>query len=195
MFACGCLTVTKAQTVPFGSTGFGSGQLGRDDGTNLNLETTTGDRDLRMSSSSGSTYGIYTIGKTGYYEWFANGVQRMYLTPSGLLGVGTATPDEKLTVAGKIHSQEVKVTATAGADFVFHKDYSLPGLTEVEKYVREKQHLPGIAPAKEMVANGIELGEMNIKLLQKIEELTLYLIDQKKEIGDLQKRIATLEKK
>jgi len=102
--------------------------------------------------------------------------------------VGSRTPDAgfKFTVKGKISAREIKVTATAGgADFVFAKDYDLPSLDFVERYIRENKHLPEIASAKEMKESGLLLGEMNIKLLQKIEELTLYTIAQQKEIESL----------
>jgi hypothetical protein len=86
----------------------------------------------------------------------------------------------QLTVKGKIHSREVKVTVDAGADFVFEEAYKLKPLSEVAEYISANKHLPEIASAAEMQKNGLDLGEMNIKLLQKVEELTLHLIQQYK---------------
>jgi hypothetical protein len=88
-----------------------------------------------------------------------------------------------------INSREVKVSVDAGADFVFEKDYALPSLHEVEKFVTENKHLPEIASAKEMQKEGINLSEMNIKLLQKIEELTLYVIEQEKKMKNQHNQI------
>lgn len=98
------------------------------------------------------------------------------------VGIGTSNPTSKLTVAGNIASREVKVTVDAGADFVFDETYNLPSLESVDQFIRENKHLPEIASAQEMQKDGINLSEMNIKLLQKIEELTLYVIRQDKKI-------------
>jgi hypothetical protein len=108
---------------------------------------------------------------------------------NGNVGIGTINPTSKLTVAGNINSREVKVSVDAGADFVFERDYALPSLQEVEKFVTENKHLPEIASAKEMQREGINLSEMNIKLLQKIEELTLYVIEQQKLITQQAKEL------
>lgn len=81
---------------------------------------------------------------------------------------------------GKLEAKEIKVTSSPTADFVFEESYELPKLEEVEKHIKEKKHLPEIASAKEMEANGVNIGEFQIKLLQKIEELTLYTIEQNK---------------
>jgi hypothetical protein len=100
---------------------------------------------------------------------------------TGNVGIGTTTPKEKLSVNGKIRAKEIKVETTNWPDYVFAKSYPLPTLQETEKHIKEKGHLPGIPSAEEVKANGIDLGTMNAKLLQKIEELTLYLIEMKKE--------------
>lgn len=99
----------------------------------------------------------------------------------GNIGIGTTTPDSKLAVNGTIHSKEVKVDMTGWSDFVFKKEYRLPTLEEVQKHITEKGHLENIPSQEEVLKNGISLGEMNAKLLQKIEELTLYLININKE--------------
>ena len=119
---------------------------------------------------------------------------------NGNVGIGTTDPGAwRLAVNGKIRAKEVKVE-TDWADFVFEEKYELPTLAEVEDHIKEKGHLKDIPSAGEVAENGILLGEINAKLLQKIEELTLYTIDQQKEIEtlnaqgiDQQKEIETLK--
>ncbi|WP_316632567.1 hypothetical protein [uncultured Flavobacterium sp.] len=108
--------------------------------------------------------------------------EQMRITGSGNVGIGTTNPQNKLDVNGTIHSKEVKVDMIGWSDFVFKKEYNLPTLAEVEKHINEKGHLENIPSENEVLKDGINLGEMNAKLLQKIEELTLYSIQQSKEI-------------
>lgn len=115
-----------------------------------------------------------------------NTEEKMRIINNGNVGIGTITPDEKLAVNGKIHTKEVRVDLTGWSDFVFEENYELPTLAEVENHIKEKGHLADIPSEKEVKANGIQLGEMNAKLLQKIEELTLYTIEQEKKIEILE---------
>ncbi|KAF2080628.1 hypothetical protein [Flavobacterium sharifuzzamanii] len=112
-----------------------------------------------------------------------SGFIAMEITGSGNVGIGQTNPNNKLDVNGTIHSKEVKVDMTGWTwpDFVFKKEYDLPTLEQVEKHIVEKGHLENIPSEEEVLKNGINLGEMNAKLLQKIEELTLYMIEMKKE--------------
>lgn len=95
---------------------------------------------------------------------------------------------------GRINNNPYVGSGTnAGADFVFEKDYNLPSLDSIDKFIQENKHLPEIASAEEMKKDGINLSEMNIKLLQKIEEMTLYMIEQNKKINELQKQNKNFE--
>ena len=114
---------------------------------------------------------------------------------NGKVGIGITNPTNKLDVNGTIHSKEVKVDMNGWSDFVFKKEYSLPTLEEVEKHIAEKGHLENIPSEEDVLKNGISLGEMNSKLLQKIEELTLYIIEQNKRIELQNERIFSLEQK
>ncbi|WP_240964190.1 fibronectin type III domain-containing protein [Flavivirga algicola] len=132
-------------------------------------------------------------------NWTLNNQNVYYNT--GNVGIGTTTPDEKLAVNGTIHTKEVRVDLDGWSDFVFEKDYKLPTLKEVEKHIKEKGHLKDIPSAKNVEEHGILLGDMNAKLLQKIEELTLYIIQQQKTLKEQdhknemqEKRLAELEK-
>ena len=111
------------------------------------------------------------------------------------VGIGTTNPDEKLTVKGKIHTQEVKVDMAGPLvpDYVFANDYKLKSLQEVEEYIKQNSHLPEIPSAKEIEKNGLMLAEMNMSLLKKIEEMTLYMIEMKKENANQNEKIKTLE--
>lgn len=113
------------------------------------------------------------------------------------VGIGTTAPDEKLTVKGKIHTQEVRVDMSGPLvpDYVFAEDYKLKSLQEVEDYITANKHLPEIPSAQEIEKNGLMLAEMNMNLLKKIEEMTLYMIEQNKKIEDLQKKIETITNK
>ncbi len=110
--------------------------------------------------------------------------ESMRITRYGNVGIGTTAPDAKLTVKGNIHTQEVKVdlNGAVAPDYVFLKDYKLKSINEVETYIKSEGHLPNIPSAAEMEENGIELKQMNLKLLEKIEELTLYSIAQEKKL-------------
>ncbi|AUP79676.1 tail fiber protein [Flavivirga eckloniae] len=124
-----------------------------------------------------------------------NGSDQMAIRHNGNVGIGTISPDSKLTVKGNIHTNEVKVDllGAVGPDYVFYKNYDLKTLQEVENYISEKGHLPNIPSAKDMEINGIKLKEMNLKLLEKIEELTLYTINQEKEIKALKSKTSEIE--
>jgi hypothetical protein len=105
---------------------------------------------------------------------------------NGHVGIGTTSPgDYQLAVEGTIGARKVEIKQSSWADFVFKPNYQLPSLQALENYINVNQHLPGIPSEAEVQKNGIDLGEMNKKLLQKIEELTLYMIDMKKEMEQL----------
>lgn len=120
----------------------------------------------------------------------------IFMTSSsdGNIGIGVENPKNKLEVLGTIRATEVKVE-TGWADFVFDKDYKLPSLSEVENHIATHNRLPEIPSEAEVKENGVNLGEMQVKLLQKIEELTLYIIEQDKKITQQQKQIDELSKK
>lgn len=98
-------------------------------------------------------------------------------------------------VCGTLRANEVKVDLQGGCDFVFKRDYKLMDLNKLEEFVKTNQHLPEIAPEKEMVENGVNMKELQMKLLQKIEELTLYTIEQNKQNEQQSDKIKALEEK
>jgi hypothetical protein len=106
------------------------------------------------------------------------------------IGIGTCQPQYKLDVKGTIRALEIRVeTIDKFADYVFEKNYKLRSLSEVENYISSNGHLPEIPSAEEVKANGVSLVEMQVKLLQKVEELTLYSIKQQKEIEELKAKL------
>ncbi len=145
-----------------------------EDATNSMIQFSDGVDDtgyLRLDGASGDL--IISKGSTN---------SDLVIDDGGSIGIGTSSPDEKLTVKGNIHAEEVKVDLSVpGPDYVFAEDYDLRSLEEIEAFIKSNNHLPEVPSAKEMEVNGIEVGVMNMLLLKKIEELTLYLIEVKKE--------------
>lgn len=109
-----------------------------------------------------------------------------WFTNNGGFGIGTSTPQYKLDVRGTIRAHEIIVN-TSGADFVFADNYKLRPLQEVKSYVQENRHLPEIPSAQEMQEDGMNVNDMVVKLLQKVEELTLYNIQLEERISELEK--------
>ncbi len=141
--------------------------------------------------------GNFTVGMYGSNDNVNNSF-RIYnkeemnfiISQNGNVGIGVTTiyPDEKLTVKGKIHAQEVRVdlNGSVAPDYVFEENYNLKSLQEIETYINKNKHLPEVPSAKEMETDGVYLKKMNLLLLKKIEELTLYLIEQNKRIEKLE---------
>lgn len=143
---------------------------------------------------------LFSLSATAQRNPFANLTEK-----NGKIGIGTTTPDELLTVKGKIHTQEVLVDldGAVAPDYVFETyyngfsemmpGYSLISLEELEAFLKENNHLPNVPSAETMQAEGISLKEMNLILLQKIEELTLYTLQQQKEIEKLKSKFSQTE--
>jgi hypothetical protein len=130
----------------------------------------------------------FTIGKLPHSGDPAEDITPlMTVLYDGNVGIGTTSPSVKLAVNGTIRAKEIKVETTGWPDFVFEDNYNPMSLSELENSIRKNKHLPGIPSASQVAENGINVGEMQAKLLQKIEELTLYMIDLKKE-SDLTRR-------
>ena len=145
---------------------------------------------LRQKTSSGHVVNLGGLGDHfGFFGYdkdrTANGYDHSMVMDlkTGNVGIGTfRNGGHKLAVNGSVGAREVKVELTNWSDFVFYKDYKLPTLEAVEMHIKEKGHLKDIPSAKDVEEDGIYLGEMNAKLLQKIEELTLYTIQQEKKL-------------
>lgn len=118
--------------------------------------------------------------------WSESGSVASY-TGDVAIGASNVPSGYKLAVEGKIRTREIRVDQDTWPDYVFDKDYDLPSLEEIKRHIDEKGHLPNIPSAQEVKENGVELGEMNRLLLEKIEELTIYLLDQRAEILDLKR--------
>jgi len=192
----------------------GGGKVGIGTSTPENKLTVLGQFGLYGSGLDGSTYQrfvLYSDAQNGLYfdapkdangnklpiefNWRGGGITPLRINGDGNVGIGTTTPDEKLTVKGKIHTEEVRVDLSVPApDYVFADNYNLPTLESIEKFIKSESHLPEIPSAKEMEENGVELGTMNMLLLKKIEELTLYQIELLKRLDNQNARIEKLEK-
>lgn len=128
-------------------------------------------------------------GSAGGSPVWQSSVPNIYFS-NGNVGIGTtAQPGIKLAVKGKIHARELIVNLNIpGPDYVFEKDYALAGLPEVESFIRQNKHLPGVPSAKHIEKNKLSLSEMNMVILKKVEELSLYIIDHEDRISKLEER-------
>ncbi len=133
-------------------------------------------------------WGVYISYYTDNTVYAPENIEVKYNTKiNGDLEIGTHTSyaNSQLLVKGKIKARNVEMTTSGWADFVFDSNYKLPALTEVDKYIGKHKHLPGLPSAAEVKENGVKVSEIQMKLLQKIEELTLYVIQHQKDLDAL----------
>ncbi|WP_289292200.1 hypothetical protein [Bacteroides sp. 41_26] len=147
------------------------------------------DHSLRISYNGNDNNGSCYINYSGDLRYrngsMTDDVPVVLFSKDNNVGIGTLDPQGyKLAVNGTIRAKEIKVDSD-WADFVFKKDYKLPTLGEVKKHITEKGTLPGIPSESDVKANGVSLGEVNALLLQKVEELTLYVIKLQEEVNEL----------
>jgi hypothetical protein len=146
-----------------------------------------GETDFISNQGSGVTGGF------SFYNYNNSGVTShlMSIQANGSVGIGTdITNGYKLAVKGNVIATSIKVQLMdVWPDYVFESNYKRMSLPELEKYVKSEKHLPEIPSAQVLTEGGIDLGEMNGKLLKKIEELTLYLIEQNKQIELLKEKV------
>lgn len=149
-----------------------------------------------FTSCKAQTVGNTATNRDGSLTLFDNSQENksVYVTKTGNVGIGLKNPKDKLEVNGQIHARSVKIDVKNWADFVFEEGYELPRLREIENYISQNGHLPNVPSTEEVLEEGVELGEMQKLLLQKVEELTLYLIEQDKEIEKLKTEIKRLKK-
>jgi hypothetical protein len=156
--------------------------------------TTNTSRMVVAHSSAYPTWGLQYSDASDQFDFLGAGTSRMSINLSnGNVGIGVTAPVYKLEVCGTIRAKEVRVE-TGWCDYVFDKGYKLRSINELEQYINDNKHLPGIAPASEVEKNGLKVAEMNKAMMEKIEELTLYVIQLSKDNQKLQEEIDALKK-
>jgi hypothetical protein len=187
--------VNREGTVATGSRIF-VGQLGTENGgySLIHFKNGTSVTGGVVRASVGSSdAGDAPLGLQASTLSFVNsGGFRFYINTAGNVGIGTTNPTYKLSVNGSIQAKEIRVE-TGWADFVFAPEYALRPLSEVESYICQNRHLPDVTPASEIQKDGLQVGKQMTEMMQKIEELTLYLIDLKKENTNIQQENAALK--
>lgn len=152
--------------------------------------------EILMYKQDNVNYNSLSSNSTGFGIYNSNtGNHSFHISASNNVGIGIINATEKLMVDGNIRAREIRIDNGTWPDFVFSKSYTLPNLFDVERHIKEKGHLMDIPSAEAVKVNGVELGGMNAKLLQKVEELTLYLIDQNKQIIQLKSEMVELKSK
>ncbi|MEQ8424646.1 MAG: tail fiber protein, partial [Cyclobacteriaceae bacterium] len=178
----GKFQITDDQLDIFTSQGLSNGWT--KDGLTISANPDVNYSSLRINSNHSS------VSDRGVLNVTRSSSSLFYVRTDGNVGIGTTTPDAKLTVNGTIHSKEVKVDLSVpGPDYVFEEDYPLTSLDEIESYIKQNKHLPEVPSAAEFEENGIKVGEMNMLLLKKLEEVTLHLIRQQEEIDSLKEQM------
>lgn len=151
---------------------------------------------LRLNAEDGSI-GIY--GESGSGSDFRTPTLNLgvYVSSSGNVGIGTTNDHSgyKLSVYGNVLAQKIRITQTGWPDYVFHPGYKLPSLNDVDAYIKQNCHLPDVPSAAEVEKDGLDLGDNQATLLKKIEELTLYLIEQNKKNEELSKQLTDQSRK
>ena len=138
-------------------------------------------------TNAANEVGTITRGASGQTadleQWqTVDGTRLAVVDANGNFGIGTTAPQTKLAVNGTITTKKIEVTLDGWADYVFEEDYELQPLNEVEAFVKANKHLPNVPSEEEMLENPVDLGATDAMLIRKIEELTLYLIEQDKTI-------------
>lgn len=145
----------------------------------------------------GSSFTEVNSNSNGQYlrQYGLDGISESWLIRgyAGSDGVQAYFKDGGINVNGTVKSKEVNVTTAGWADHVFEEDYNLRPLSQVRDFYRENKHLPDIPTEREVLENGVNLSEMTVKLLEKVEELTIYLVQQQDRIGELEKEVARLK--
>ncbi|ADV83953.1 tail fiber protein [Terriglobus saanensis] len=136
--------------------------------------------------------GDWPLGFTVMDATSGSNLTRLLINASGNVGIGTTSPQYKLSVNGTIQAKEVLVN-TGWADYVFQPNYRVRPLAEVAAFIKANHHLPDIPSESEVKENGVSLGDMQAKLLAKIEELTLQMIQLDKKNRALAKKVAQLK--
>ncbi len=151
--------------------------------------------DMTQEGLTGHYIGTYSWGEGHKPIVIRNTVNSIIINTNGSVGIGTAnTRSFKFAVDGKAVFEEVVVEMSdSWADFVFEDNYNLMSLKNLDQFIQVNKHLPEIPTTAEVEENGISIGEMNAKLLQKIEELTLYVIELKKENEEHSEAIRVLK--
>lgn len=145
-----------------------------------------GENGLKMASFVGGiSAGIGTV-SNHIFRINVNNTPAINILPNGNVGIGTSNPTYKLSVLGNVRCTEA-VVETGWADYVFDEKYKLKPLEDVERFIQKNKHLPNIPSAVEIEKNGLHLGNIQRRMMEKIEELTLYVIELKKEIETLKK--------